>query len=467
MKTRILFLILSTSLLAAVWWGRTAVSAAPSVPLQRLPATGSDGEEPDNGSDSPRITADGRYIVFQSYASNLVPNDTNGDTDAFVYDRIADSVTIVSLLTNGSQLEDGLTAGKNAVDISDDGRYVVFHSASADADDASGQNVYEDIFLRDRELGTLTQVTHAFDGTATDGPSINPSISGDGRSIVFRSSASNLTPADNNNTYDIFVYDVASQTIHRVTQSFDGGDSNDRSIPARESISADGRYIFFHSWASNLTPDDTTTLNADVFRYDRDADGNGIFDESGPGQTNMALISVTPDGNAVDAFSFSSAMSRNGRYVLFSSGAENLVANDSNGVGDVFLRDMLFETTELISVRTDGSQGIGNSTEGVVSEDGTIVIFQTMSALTSDDTNTIADIYMRDWQTGTTTLLSLGSVPANAHSYFPIVSPNGRIVMFESDASNLIASDTNAATDIFILDTDAPNYMVYLPFVQK
>lgn len=463
MKINKLF-ILSILLLGlvAVWWGRTAVSAAPTPALRRIPPA-MNSQETNGDSRTPQMSVNGRYIIFQSYANNLVPNDTNNAPDIFVYDRETVNVERVSLTASGAEA----AAGSCCSDISGDGRYVVFASDSTDMDDSAGQNTWSDIFLRDRQTGTLTQITHAFDGAAANENSSSPSISADGQHIVFYSKADNLVANDTNNASDVFVYDVATQTIHLISAAVSGGSSNGGSYtPYNDSISDDGRFVVFYSLASNLVTNDTN-LAHDVFLRDRDADADGILDETGPGEVSTQLVSVTPDGAAGDGNSNVPFITGNGRFILFASVASDLApGGDSNPDYDLFLRDMTSGVTEIVSLMPDGSQGDGRSSYGVVSEDGRFVIILSAAELTGLEPDLAYDIFLRDRQTGGTTLLSLNNGDGKLGSGYPDISADGLMAVFQSSDRNLVPNDTNNVTDLFLSDID-PNIYLYLPTIQK
>ena len=202
------FLVASFLVLLLRGWGGTAVSAAPPISLGRIP-TGLNQAEANGESYWLRLSSDGRYVAFCSHASNLVPNDTNKVPDTFVYDTYLGVAERVSVTNSGAEVYGWTNC--EGVDISGDGRYVAFGSDTAELDDAAGENVYNDIFLRDRQNGSLTQITHAYDGGPTNGASYDPNLSADGRHIIFRSYASNLVPNDINGVADIFGYDVQTQ----------------------------------------------------------------------------------------------------------------------------------------------------------------------------------------------------------------------------------------------------------------
>ncbi|MCB8925439.1 MAG: hypothetical protein H6652_07395 [Ardenticatenaceae bacterium] len=433
------------------------------VSLRRIPPA-MNSQEANGESLIPQMSANGRYIIFHSDANNLVPNDTNNATDVFLYDRETVSVERISLTASGAQAVSDSCCHS---DISGDGRYVVFASGSPDMDDVAGQNGWTDVFLRDRQTGTLTQISHAFDGTAANNGSFSPSISVDGQHIVFQSYASNLVTNDTNNTVDLFVYAVATQTIHLVSVALDGNSGNGASILSyNDAVSDDGRFIVFYSLASNLVTNDTN-LAYDVFVRDRDADGDGILDETGPGEVSTQLVSVTPGGAAGDGNSNAPFITGNGRFILFASLASDLVpGGDTNTEYDLFLRDMTSGVTEIVSLLSDGTQAQGTSSYGAVSEDGRFVVIQSGAELTGLEPDMFYDIFLRDRQTGVNTLLSQSAGDGRLISGYPDISADGLTIVFQSASRDLVPNDTNNVTDLFLYEVD-PNFHLYLPMVQR
>jgi Tol biopolymer transport system component len=186
-----------------------------------------------------------------------VPGDTNGQNDVFVYDRDLDTVERVSVADNGTQSD----SWSYYPSISADGGYVAFSSYASTlvAGDTNGQN---DVFVYDRDLDTIARVSVADDGTEADGSSEWAALSADGRYVVFASYASTVVLGDTNAQWDVFVYDRDLDTVERVSVADDGTQSDNYSnLPA---ISADGRYVGFYSYASNLVPGDTNGTS-DVF----------------------------------------------------------------------------------------------------------------------------------------------------------------------------------------------------------
>lgn len=277
-------------------------------------------------------------------------------------------------------------------------------------------------------------------GRQGNGHSGGPSLSASGLSIAFVSTASTLVPGDTNGKLDVFVHGVQGGQTKRVSVSSSGRQGNgDSQIPV---ISADGRFVTFSSSASNLVPDDTNG-GYDIFIHER-------------ATAKTTRISVGADGAQANSESIYSVISGNGRYVAFQSFASNLVANDTNGLDDVFVRDREKGTTLRISVAENGDQGIGGRSDlPAISDNGQVVAFLSDATnLVSNDTNGHTDIFVRDLAAGTTTRVSVSAKGAQANNinYMPAISANGRFVAFVSEATNLVPSDTSDAFDVFVYD---------------
>jgi len=303
-----------------------------------------------------------------------------------------------------------------------------------------------------------------------------------------------------------FVVDATTAKITRVSVSSDGTPGNDSSVPG--GISAGGRYVSFTSWATNLVADDTNVCYLytnpgqcpDVFVHDRDADGNGIFDEPFPGARKTIRVSVAPNadgGRDVQGNDWSAlgTMSADGRYVMMQSEASNLVEADTNGVGDGFVHDRdadgngIFDETFpgarrmiRVTVSSTGEQAEdaplsvsrvraavegrdyfpaerGNQILGI-SSNGRYAVFRSQAAnLVAGDTNGVYDVFLRDIAAGTTTRVNVSSEGIQAdegsrlhNTFYRPVSDDGRYVLFVSDATNLVPNDTNDGEDLFMRD---------------
>ena len=285
--------------------------------ITRRVSLGSRGNQGNGHSFVDAISYGGRFVVFTSAASNLVPNDTNRAQDIFVRDRRAGTTKRVSLGSSGRQ---GNGTSRSAA-ISADGRYVAFgsHASNLVPDDTNG---FPDIFVRDRTTNTTTRVNVSSTGRQADLTSVSPAISADGRFVGFWSEATNLVEGDTNATADAFVHDRTTGTTVRVSVGA-GGRQGDG--PTQElSLSAKGRYAVFSSAASNLVAGDTNGA-ADVFLHNLRT-----------GTTSR--LSVSGAGTQGNSFSVGPAISADGSTVAFSSDASNLVPGDTNARSDVFVR---------------------------------------------------------------------------------------------------------------------------------
>jgi len=343
-------------------------------------------------SNFPHISADGRFVAFGSAASNLVPGDSNDTEDVFVHDRQTGQTSRVSVDSSGAQAN-----GFNIeAHMSSDGRFVAFASLATNLvlNDTNG---ILDVFVHDRQTGQTRRVSVASTGTEADWDCNLPSISDDGRIVAFYSSATNLTTGDGNLAFDVFVHDIQTGQTSRVSVDSAGTEGADNSF--YPGMSPDGRFVTFYSHADNLVPGDTN-LVADVFLHDRltGATERVSLDSSGiQGNETSELSSVSADGRYVafasyatnlvegdtngwkDVFlrdrqtgettllnvtsagvqgrhgGFSPSITPDGRWVVYWSPSHNLVPGDTNTAHDVFLRDLL-PTRPLLTL-TGGCPG--------------------------------------------------------------------------------------------------------------
>jgi Tol biopolymer transport system component/PKD repeat protein len=394
----------------------------------------SDGTRGDGDSREPAVSADGRYVAFESQASNLVADDTNGTWDIFVHDRQTGETERVSVASDGTQAN----GGSFAPELSTDGRYVAFESWAGNLT-ADATYLVRNIFVHDRQTGETERVSVASDGSGGNDRSVAPALSADGRYVAFASWASNLVADDTNGTWDIFVHDRQTGETERVSVASDGTQGNDRSsYPA---LSADGRYVAFESQASNLVADDTNLVQ-DIFVHDRQT-----------GETER--VSVASDGSGGNYLSFAPALNADGGYVAFSFRTSALVAEGVRAVQDIFVHDRQTGETERVSVASDGTQGDDSSLYPALSADGRYVAFESgASNLVADDTNGAWDIFVHDRQTGETERVSVASdgSEGNYYSHAPALSVDERYVAFMSLANNLVMNDIDFIQDIFIRD---------------
>jgi Tol biopolymer transport system component len=339
-------------------------------------SVGPGGAQGNGPSSTPSISANGRWVAFQSLANNLVPGDTNDWLDVFVHDRDTGVTSRVSVGPGGAQ---GNLESRSAA-ISADGRWVAFASASSTlvVDDT---NDVSDVFLHDRQTATTIRVSQGPGGAQGNQSSDWPAISAGGLSIAFTSLASNLVADDTNGWMDTFVHDRTTGTTTRVSVGTGGIQGNDASYfwPA---ISGDGRRVAYQSAASNLVAGDTNGQH-DVFVHDR------------PSGTTTR-VSIGPGGLEGNQWSEFPAISADGRWVVFDS-ASTLVTGDANGVEDVFLHDLQTGTLRRVSVDPMSVEGNGRSFFQSISADGRWVAFASWASnLVAGDTNDYRDIFARD-----------------------------------------------------------------------
>jgi Tol biopolymer transport system component len=325
--------------------------------------------------------------------------------------------------------------------ISADGRFVVFWSLTRNL--VSGDtNGVEDVFVRDRWNGTTQRVSVDSAGIEGNSPSFTGSISADGRCVAFWSFATNLVPGDTNNWSDVFVRDLSNGTTERVSIATNGAQGNDPS--GFPSISADGRYVVFSSTASNLVPGDTN-VGHDVFIRDR---ASGTTER-------ISVSSAGIEGNSDSDCGNLTTVSSDGRYVVFESSATNLVSGDTNNAWDVFVRDRQSGTTERVSVSSNGTEADSYSAWATLSADGRCVAFESQASnLVPGDTNGAVDVFVRDLSNGTTERVSVdpNGAQANGTSVYPSISADGRYVAFTTSADNLLGGGVSSAGHVIVHD---------------
>jgi Tol biopolymer transport system component len=345
-------------------------------------SVGSAGAEGNDDSAFPSISANGRFVTFLSFASNLVRGDTNRRPDVFVHDRKRGETTRVGVSSAGAEANDGsiwLPA------ISDNGRVVAFFSRSTNLV-PNDHNGIADFFVRDLKRGQTTRVSVSSTGaeqtrgSGAEELGIVPALSHNGRFVAFFSASPNLVPNDHNDTDDIFVRDRKLGETTRVSVSSTGEEANGSSL-FYPSISANGRFIAFTSYASNLVPGDANRRE-DVFVRDR---RRGVTTRVRENNGSGSLYSGIP------------SISDNGRFVAFESPASDLVKGDRNRHVDVFLRDRKRGRTTLLSVSSEGKQGNDESSFPAISaHNGRFVAFSSLaSSLVGGDRHNTADTFVR------------------------------------------------------------------------
>ena len=392
---------------------------------------------PTRSHEAVAVSADGRYVLFNSDAVDLVAGDANGFGDVFVRDLQLGTTELVSVNAAGSGAGDNWSF---AVAMSPDGRFVLFTSEALDL--VAGGTSTRDVFVRDRQTDTTILASLGTSGQHGNGPSLAKAISSDGRYVSFESHASNLVGADSNGVQDVFRRDLLAGTTQLVSANQAGSDTGN-GFSTADAMSTDGRFVLFHSFGTNLTSTPDNNAGSDVFVRDLTA-----------GLTSLA--SVNSAGTATGAAASSAgSISDDGRYVAFWSDANDLVAGDPQN-RDVFVRDLQTGATTLVSVDSGGVKGNGPSEGAAVSSDGRYVLFtSSASNLAAGDANGASDAFLRDRQLGTTTLVSVatGGQTGNGGSNGGAITPDGRYAVLTSDATDLVAgADLNGQRDVFVRD---------------
>ncbi|GIK15557.1 MAG: hypothetical protein BroJett003_05210 [Planctomycetota bacterium] len=389
------------------------------------------GDEADGMSMMPDISADGRFVTFESGAGNLVPDDDNCASDVFVFDRLTRTTERVSISSTGLAGD----AGSQRPRISGDGRFIAFQSNASNLvpHDLNGCT---DIFVHDRLTGRTTRASEDLLGAEGDNASIQPRLSSCGRYVAFHSAAS-WDERDVNGQWDVYLKDLLTGDLELISLSNDGAVGNDWSEHCY--VSSGGRWVVYHSKATNLVPDDRNDKD-DIFIFDR-------------AERRTRRLSVNAAGEESDGNSAFPAICGDGRWVVFESDGTNLVPDDTNRQRDVFLCDTLAGALRLIS-RADQRPSDGASIRAHISDDGRFVVYvsQAMNLDPRFAPSAGAKIYFYDVAAKTTALAGLTTVgtPAEGACTFPMISADGAAIAFVGFASDLVPDDRNNLADVFV-----------------
>ncbi len=326
------------------------------------------------GCSNPSCSNDGKVIAFLSGATNLSSGDLNQAVDVFVRDLDMNTTTKVSGNPGGGDA-DG--AAWDCA-ISGNGRFVLFSSAATNVivGDTNGK---VDVFLRDLTTGVTSRMSVDAAGVESNGHSYGAEISSDGRYVTFVSDATNLVAADTNGLVDVFVKDRITGAVDRVSISSIGVQSDDISL--QPSLSANGRFVAFRSYATNLVPNDTNAV-ADVFVHDRK-------------HHTTVRASLGPQGVEANAYCDLPRISGNARYVVFQTPATNFSAQATGN--QTYVRDLKKGTTSLVSIDDSKTPGDGDSFPNAISNNGRFVLFSSFATnLAAGDANGVSDTFLRD-----------------------------------------------------------------------
>ncbi|MEW6744266.1 MAG: hypothetical protein AB1486_16050 [Planctomycetota bacterium] len=388
------------------------------------------------------VSGDGLYVAFASDASNLVPGDTNGATDIFVHDVAAGTVVRVSVGAFGQARADC-----EHPSISEDGRYVAFHSG-ADNLVAGDTNDRVDVFRKDLWTGALIRVNvDVLGAQAVGGDSAMASIDSGGDFVAFQSAATNLV-APPTVTQHVYVKQISTGRVYLA--SVDSTTLIRGNAPSyRPSISADGTHVAFESDANNLAPD-TNGL--------RD-----IFVHGFTGTTFTTLASTSSLGQA-NQDCFRPSLSKSGKMVAFDTAANSLITYDTNGLPDVYVRDLNMPDCARVSEDPLGADGNGASYSAAISHDGHYLAFESAANnFGPPDLNGVNDIYIRHMPSHWILLTSVSGtgVQANQPCHAPTVSATAGRIAFHSLSDTLDAPDLNLRVDVFLREWGPPSWINY------
>ena len=387
------------------------------------------------------VSAGGRYVAFSSYASNLVASDTNGQRDVFVRDMWAGRTTRVSVGPGGAQ---GNGESREA-SISADGRYVAFASFASNLV-AADTNGTVDVFIRDLQRGRTVRASVGPGGVQGDGGGLSPDISAGGRYVAFQSSSSNLVPGDSNATTDVFVRDLATGAVERVSVKPDGGQSD--VFAQAPSISADGSRVAFQA-PFGLVPGEQPPVFTDLAVYVRDR-ARRTTTEISRGVEDARFF-VNSNENPV--------ISNDGRFVAFTFIGWGGVGVDP--VPNVWLRDTRSGELRLVSADRQGqpSSAIGPVHRLDVSADGRFVTFGSFGRLVPADTDDLSDVHLWDGRTGKLRRLTgrqINPYGTSLGSLGPAISDDGRHVAFEADTTNLATGGVPGQVEVYLWSARRP-----------
>lgn len=416
-------------------------------PIELVSATpggvGGNGESAAGTEKGLGVSAHGRYVVFSSYATDLVPGDTNGQRDVFVRDLVRGRTTRVSVGAGGVQANGESREGS----ISADGRYVAFTSFASNLvpGDTNGEG---DVFLHDLLTARTTRISVGSQGQG-DLSSIGPEISADGSHVAFTSAATNLVAGDTNDTQDVFVRDLRTRRTERVSVGSDGSQLD--VFSNLSAISGNGRLVAFGTPAE-LMPVPPAPPSTDVILYVRDRTAH---------KTRPVSLGATHDPRSIIVEAAYPSFSNDGRYVVFTQISWLGVGIDP--VPNVWLRDLRTNRLQLISADSQGNPStvVGPVFRSGVSADGRYVTFSTPGLLTSGDSGILADVFRLDRTTGSLVWITRAQDQTDPFggrigSVGPAISADGQHVAFESDDKQLAPGGGLFGRDTYLWNAARP-----------
>jgi Tol biopolymer transport system component len=447
--------LLSVPVVLTILVGARALADGPALRRTILVSRNAEGQLGNGVSSFPTISGDGRFVAFQSMATNLSPRATDGTQQIYVLDRKTGSVELVS--RNAAWVAGNETSSAPA--ISFDGRFVAFWS-HADNLVSNDTNENRDAFVYDRHTRRIERVSVSSRGEQGTGVDDSeeleehsglhaieghpPSISGEGRFVVFWTGLNGLARGDNDDVIDVFVRDRWSDTTRRISRGMGGAPADGASRHAN--INGAGNLAVFDSEATNLVPDDTNG-KMDIFAYDLV-------------RGRLEKLTHAVGGGPTNDDSLEPHLDFSGRVIAFTSWANNLVATDANNTRDAFVLDRVTSTVEMVSLASNGAQLPAPTFEAGPSPDGRYVAMMTLASIVPQAT---ANVFLFDRRTKQLEQLNVNSQgqPGDpliigpihepiADPSVPAMTPGAKSVAFWTTAANLVAGDTNGVGDVFI-----------------
>jgi serralysin len=410
----------------------------------QIVSSSSAGLTANNSSTSPSFSADGRYVAFQSSASNLVSGDTNNGWDVFVKDLQTGTVQRISTSSTGAQgTETYSRPGETS--FSADGRYVLFTSSLEGLNpDAGYSGGYAHIYLKNLQTGEIQTVDTSSDGVLATNHSTNVSLSSNNRYVMFTSEDSNLVNGDTNGRMDIYIKDLQTGHLNLVSRDSAGNISDGGSWGA--SFLPGGNSIIFQSSASNLVNNDTNGSLPDIFI-------KNLLTGT------VTLVSTNALGAQGNGYSYNPSVSADGQYFAFTT-TVNFDGNDLYGM-DIYIKNLQTGAIKIVSTNALGEYSNSQADGAVVSSDGRYVVFTSLANnLVPGDANNENDVFIKDLVSGDIKMLSGSAIGSSRsisgeYSYTDLsnrgFSPDNKFILFSTVADNPNLGDLNGSTDILLV----------------
>jgi hypothetical protein len=397
-----------------------------------LVSTSDNGVKGNRESREPQISDDGSVVVFRSKARTLDPADTDGTFDIYAKTVSTGDIALASVTSSGTKSN----GTSEQATVSGSGSMVAFQTKASNLD-ANDTDTNFDIYVKNLTTGALTLVSQTKAGTKSNGVSDEPDISADGTVVSFRSTATNLDPADTDTVPDVYEKNLVTGDLSLV--SVNGAGTKGNAHSGRPSLSTDGSLVAFRSQSNDLLAADT----------------DGAFDIYLKNMSTGALRLVSSNASGVggNGASTTPMISADGTRVAFRSSATDLLAADPDSIYDIYVKDMTSGAVILASTTSTGTKSNGGSVNPSLSADGSAVAFGTFATnFDARDTDTFQDAYVKFLGSGALVLASTSATgtKGNANTLFPWISGNGSTAVFRSDASNLVSADTDHTGDVYL-----------------